>query len=417
MPAYSGGFLVLRSTLDKVFLPLLLLGVAFAALFIPQMIGELPAQIPVYVPIGLVLVGGVLAWRFGHGNLALVLGLLMACYLGLHLVEQNPHIKQYGRILYAGMAVLLPLNVMLLAVAEERGLLGLWGLAKISLIVVQASALFWISTVSPQTLQDAVDGLFQYQIIDGILVQGSALPQLAIITAGVAFLVLTLRLFISSSPVSGGYWGVLIISMIGLNFVTDSFRADVFLITAMAVVTLSILQIVYRMAFVDELTEIPSRRALFADMKKLRQSYAVAMCDIDHFKKFNDTYGHDTGDQVLRMVAAQLSKVAGGGKAYRYGGEEFTILFPHRNVKSSAKYLEQVRQRVEDADFQIRSKDRPKSKPKDNKQKAKNKTVSVTVSIGFAGSKKSTKSPHEILKRADAALYKAKEAGRNQIHS
>ena len=409
--------MVLRSTLDKVFLPLLLLGLAFAALFIPQMVGELPAQIPVYVPIGLVLAGGVLGWRFGHGNLTLVLGLLMLCYLGLHLVEQNPHIKQYGRILYAGMAVLLPLNVMLLAVAEEKGLLSFWGLAKISLIVVQASALFWISTVGPQTLQDAVDGLFHYQIIDGILVQGTAQPQLALMTAGVAFFVLTLRLFISNSPVSGGYWGVLIISMIGLNFVTDNFRADVFLITAMAVVTLSILQIVYRMAFVDELTEIPSRRALFADMKKLRQSYAVAMCDIDHFKKFNDTYGHDTGDQVLRMVAAQLSKVAGGGKAYRYGGEEFTILFPHRNIKSSAKYLEQVRQRVEDAEFQIRSKDRPKSKPKDKKQKAKNKTVSVTVSIGFAGSKKSTKSPHEILKRADAALYKAKEAGRNQIHS
>jgi len=409
--------LALRSTLDKIYLPLLLLGLAFGLVFIPQIIEMLPSVIPAYLPFGLVAVGGVLGWRFGYGNLVLVLGLLLVCYFGLHLIEQNPHIKQYNQILYAGVGMLLPLNLMVLAMTEERGLLGFWGLSKISLIVVPASALFWISTLEAEGLQTLADGFLNFRIFATKMDQGTQLPQLAILIGAIAFLALTIRLFLSSSPASGGYWGVLIASMIGLHFVTERLQADVFLITAMAIITLSILQIIYRMAFVDELTEIPSRRALFADMKKLRQSYAVAMCDIDHFKKFNDTYGHDTGDQVLRMVASQLSKVTGGGKAYRYGGEEFTILFPNRNIKTAAKYLEQIRQKVEDADFQIRSKDRPKAKPKNKKRKVKNKTVSVTVSIGFAGSKKSTKSPHEILKRADAALYKAKDAGRNQIYS
>lgn len=409
--------MILTSVLGKVYLPLSLLGAAFAFILMPTSMSNLSADIPIYLPIGLVVVGGVLGWRFGHGNLVLVLGLLMVAYLGLHLVEKNPHIKQYEQILYPGLAILLPLNLMMLALMEERGLFGFWGVAKVSLIVAQTCALFWISTGGIQSVQDTANWLFHIRLVSPRLDHGTQLPQLAIILGGIVFLVLSLRIFLSKTPTSAGIWGALLASMAGLHFVTESFPSDVFLITAMAIVTLSILQIIYRMAFIDELTEIPSRRALFADMKKLRQSYAVAMCDIDHFKKFNDTYGHDTGDQVLRMVAAQLSKVAGGGKAYRYGGEEFTILFPNRNIKSSAKYLEQIRQRVEDADFQIRSNDRPKTKPKTKKRTVKNKTASVTISIGFAGSKKSTKSPHEILKRADDALYKAKAAGRNQIDS
>ena len=58
----------------------------------------------------------------------------------------------------------------------------------------------------------------------------------------------------------------------------------------------------------------------------------MAMIDVDHFKKFNDTHGHDIGDQVLKLVAARLAQVEGGGIAYRYGGEEFAVLFPDRPI-------------------------------------------------------------------------------------
>ena len=85
----------------------------------------------------------------------------------------------------------------------------------------------------------------------------------------------------------------------------------------------------YLLAYHDELTTLPSRRAFNDAMMRLQPPYSIAVVDIDHFKKFNDTYGHDTGDvQVLRLVASKLSLVTGGGNAYRCGGEEFTILFP-----------------------------------------------------------------------------------------
>jgi GGDEF domain-containing protein len=76
--------------------------------------------------------------------------------------------------------------------------------------------------------------------------------------------------------------------------------------------------------------------------------------DIDHFKSFNDTYGHETGDQVLRLVAAKLAGVTGGGRAYRVGGEEFSILFPGKSAKDVLPHLELLRSVIEVATFHVR---------------------------------------------------------------
>ena len=78
------------------------------------------------------------------------------------------------------------------------------------------------------------------------------------------------------------------------------------------------------------------------------------MCDIDHFKRFNDTYGHETGDQVLRLVAAKLAGVTGGARAYRVGGEEFSILFPGKSVKDALPHLELLRSVIEASRFHVR---------------------------------------------------------------
>jgi GGDEF domain-containing protein len=79
------------------------------------------------------------------------------------------------------------------------------------------------------------------------------------------------------------------------------------------------------------------------------------MVDVDHFKKFNDTFGHDTGDQVLRMVAARLAQATGGGKAFRCGGEEFAVLFAGKSAKEAYAHAEGLRQSIEEATFVVRS--------------------------------------------------------------
>ena len=173
----------------------------------------------------------------------------------------------------------------------------------------------------------------------------------------------------------------------------------------------------YQMAFTDELTGIPARRALLQSSISLSKKYTVAMMDVDHFKKFNDTYGHDVGDQVLRMVAAKINQIKGGGKAFRYGGEEFTVLFPNKSVNYAIPYLEQVRETIANYAMTIRDQDRPEDSKEGKSQRSKaptgQKTVTVTISIGVAEREGELKDFDQVMKQADEALYRAKKAGRN----
>jgi diguanylate cyclase (GGDEF)-like protein len=170
------------------------------------------------------------------------------------------------------------------------------------------------------------------------------------------------------------------------------------------------------MAFHDELTGLPARRALNTALHGLGRHYVIAMLDIDFFKKFNDRFGHNVGDQVLCMVAAHLRRVGGGGRPYRYGGEEFTILFAGKSKEDAIPHLENLRQSIEASQFALRGKNRPKKPPKKLKKiKAQPKTVSVTISIGVAEPDKNHSRPVSVMKVADQALYRAKNRGRNCI--
>lgn len=188
----------------------------------------------------------------------------------------------------------------------------------------------------------------------------------------------------------------------------------------MLALVVSIAQEAYQMAFRDELTGLPGRRALNERLQRLGRHYVIAMADVDRFKAFNDTHGHDVGDQVLRLVASRLRKVGGGGRAYRYGGEEFALVFPGRDLQHCLPHLEAVRQAVESYPMQLRDKT---SRPKTAEQGRQRRdvgaagTVSVTISIGAAERLATQRTPDEVIKTADQALYSAKGAGRNCIRA
>jgi GGDEF domain-containing protein len=226
--------------------------------------------------------------------------------------------------------------------------------------------------------------------------------------------------FFRDGPVEGGiFWSLLMLAL-ALHFSSDPGMMGICVAGASLTLGLTVLETSYAMAYRDDLTGLPARRALLKDLQGLSGEYAAAMVDVDHFKKFNDRFGHDVGDQVLRMVAARLGKVPGGGRAYRYGGEEFTILFPGKNTQKALPHLKEVRRSVEDSTFTLRSWRRPRKKPVDpsawrGRNPQKPKVLSVTVSIGVADSSGRDPSPEVVLKKADQALYRAKEFGRNQV--
>ncbi|MGS0681473.1 GGDEF domain-containing protein [Shewanella sp. 125m-7] len=177
----------------------------------------------------------------------------------------------------------------------------------------------------------------------------------------------------------------------------------------------SILAKTYHLAYRDELTGLSSRRALNTMALSLNKHYSLAMVDIDHFKRFNDTYGHDVGDQVLRLIAAKLSKVNGGGQVFRYGGEEFIIVFENKDIEVVLPHLEELRQKISQYDIVLRNEKR-KTTTKSDRDSCDNLSprANITISIGVAEQRGET-SFETTLKRADKALYKAKANGRNRV--
>jgi len=190
----------------------------------------------------------------------------------------------------------------------------------------------------------------------------------------------------------------------------------------MLVLGVALVESTFALAFEDGLTGLPARRALEEALRHLGRTYAVAMVDLDHFKSFNDRHGHEVGDQVLQMVAAQLRGVKGGGRAYRYGGEEFSVVFAGQGARDAEPYLEELRRRIAEADFTVRSPARPKEKPKTAKmsktllsRSGGIKKLKVTVSIGVAERSEKNSDPELVMKAADKALYRSKKAGRNRV--
>jgi len=192
----------------------------------------------------------------------------------------------------------------------------------------------------------------------------------------------------------------------------------VWLTAAGVIVTVAVLQDSYGLAFRDELSGLPGRRVLNERLMGLEGNYTIAMVDVDHFKAVNDTWGHDVGDQVLKLVASRLRRVGGGGKAYRYGGEEFTIVFPGKRMREILPRMEALRKDIDTYRMQIRTADDPRSGqggPVRDAADAAAILISVRVSIGVAEKNVRLATPHAVIKAADEALYRAKTAGRNRV--
>ncbi|UTW45855.1 GGDEF domain-containing protein [bacterium SCSIO 12696] len=177
----------------------------------------------------------------------------------------------------------------------------------------------------------------------------------------------------------------------------------------------SFLHIGYR----DELTQIANRRALHKAARELRSNYSLAMVDIDHFKKINDKHGHDLGDQVLKVVAGKLREVGSGGKAFRYGGEEFCLLFNGKNAEQIEAELEKLRQAIAEYDMVMRDRsNRPRRQKSGIKKRGatrRKSNIRITVSMGLADNTVDDGAFERVMKAADNALYGAKRSGRNRL--
>jgi diguanylate cyclase len=168
------------------------------------------------------------------------------------------------------------------------------------------------------------------------------------------------------------------------------------------------LQAVRTESMTDPLTTLANRKFFdqalarsIADTKNRNEPLSLLMCDVDHFKKFNDTYGHLTGDQVLRLVAlAAKNNVKGKDVAARYGGEEFVVALPNTTLQSAITVADHIRRAVMTKELVKRS--------------TGEKLGRVTISIGAAALQPND-TALTLIERADQCLYAAKRSGRNRV--
>ena len=310
---------------------------------------------------------------------------------------------------YALLSALLPLLLLVLTVLPERGILSIRAIPAYALLLLSIVFSIVVIKTSPQW----ASYIFLTDWLPARYFDWTPQSQSVLMVSIAAFISMLVLYFVRPSTHMSAGLGVLLMLIVQLHFGELSRSVNVFSSIALLMCLYAVMQESWRMAYLDELTELPARRALREKFQKMGGLYTVAMLDVDHFKKFNDTYGHDTGDAVLRMIATKMSKVSGGGSCYRYGGEEFTVVFAGKSAQDSVQHLETLRETIANTPFVINRASRRKSDRK-AKQK-KNKSVTVTVSIGVAESKGSVATPWDVLKRSDKALYRAKSKGRNCV--
>ena len=302
-------------------------------------------------------------------------------------------------------ALLLPLNIVLLACLSERGTLTLSGLWKMISITIQSAGVVMLGELRGGRLE----GFLRWGQ-DHLGATWLPLTQ-KISFAAAALTVLGLAAIRRTRVEAGLFW-TLVAAFMGLRRI-GSEEPLFYFGAAGLILVYTVLEHGYEIAHHDELTGLPGRRVLKGVMLELGGRYAVAMCDVDHFKTFNDTFGHEAGDQVLRFIGSKLSGVGGGARAFRYGGEEFTVVFPGRTAEEAQPFVESLREAIATSNFGLRAPGRNEKKPESATEG--HIFVTITISIGVAENSKELSTPERVLEAADAALYRAKKSGRNCV--
>jgi len=369
-----------------------------------------------------------LAWRFNSSRVLFSLLTLLLAHRAVDFFSAGGVHTGPGRMAVSLAALLIPLNFIVFASMRERGLI-------IAGIAPRFGLLFLESVVFAVLCRPENSHAGPHHSA------ATAIPLWILLSFAAAVAVFVRRFFQTRQPIEPGFvWSVAAV-FIWLQFAPVGKASDAYVATAALILAASLIETSYVLAYHDELTGIRGRRAFNEALLSLDQQYAIAIVDIDHFKKFNDTYGHDVGDQVLCMVAKRLSQAGGDGQAFRCGGEEFSIIFRNTSAKEGFEHLDSLRQIIEQSTFQVRGADRRAEKSAESssdrragesdrrkftKESAKKKNaaaspnqppdrLSVTVSIGVAEPSTRYRQPEQVIQAADQALYRAKHKGRNRV--
>ncbi|MRR58154.1 MAG: GGDEF domain-containing protein [Deltaproteobacteria bacterium] len=357
--------------------------------------------------------GILLSIHFNRSRVCFVFLMLTLFYWNGSLVSSGSGAGAAAQRVDGILCFLFPVNITLFCLMREKGIFSSAGRKRFLFLFLQAAVLVILSRTGQAEAQQET-GEWLRRTAEGY----RGLPLLAFPVMGVCGALIAFKSYVRHSLIDSAFLGVLAAIAIVFGAPSTGDIQTVFLFAAGLILTISILQDSHNMAYRDDLTGLLSRRALNEQLEGLGRRFTIAMLDLDHFKRLNDSYGHDVGDQVLRMAASKMRSAGGGGKAYRYGGEEFSIIFPGKGIDDVLPHLEALRADIASYRFDIRGADRPGPAREGRRRRAgagADTHVSLTVSIGIAESDGLVRTPREVLAVADEALYRAKQKGRNRV--
>jgi diguanylate cyclase (GGDEF)-like protein len=386
-----------------VIVPFIILLIAWAAAANVELASDTVKSLVCTLPYIFALIAIIMSVWYQNSNTFYLVCFILLAYIFMNASYSKPQIL---RDVVTMTSILVPINTVWLAFSKERGITSNYGRNKAIIIFGQ---IIWIII--------SMIGKSGSQPINGVSESVIGVKAPAIVLYVLSIAVVLSSYILRKQYMNLIYILVLIMSFISLHFASRPALVSIFTSAAFCIIVIALLDLSYSLVFYDALTGVLSRRALEQEFLRLGSNYAMAMVDLDHFKKINDNFGHDVGDEVLKMVASVMTKNAGNGKVFRYGGEEFVVLFSGNPYNDIIFQLEKMRKAIERRPFIIRAEDRPKERPEKIRSGASKGrgSINITVSIGVAQKNDTLRTCQDVIKKADEALYKSKSSGRNIV--
>lgn len=410
----TGAMQLYPAALLKILLPATLISAAYFSRVFTDALGSDSRIILDNLPYMLCLVAVLMAYQFNRCRLMLASFGVAAFYWSVQSFLQVSLSQSDAWRVYLAMSLALPVLTFYLLLLPERGIWNLFGfgfflaLVLLGLICMQLGP--WLTQINEATLT-------YYTPHPG---RSYVLSFGATLLVALVALVGTALLCVRNEDAEAALIGAFLSLYLALALIHVKHISVAMCTAAALCLVWGLLRSSHAMAYRDELTGLPGRRALNERLKMLGGTFTIAMLDVDHFKRFNDTYGHDVGDEVLKLVASRIRRVGGGGTAYRYGGEEFCVVFPRKTIEDAVEPLERVREEIASYTMSLRNRNLRPVRAKDGSRKRGatrlgSNQVSVTISAGVAARSTAHPDTDAVIAAADKKLYQAKKAGRNRL--
>ena len=333
----------------------------------------------------------------------LVLGLVVLAMADRALVHLG------GRAVFDAVALLLPLNLGALVWLGEASLLTAPGGARLGVLLLQAGAVLLFQRPDVGALVVSLER----PLVATHLGAWTALPQLALVAFVVALCLILARFLADRRPLSAGAAWALVASFLALDGASVSGLANLYFVAAGLLLVVGAAWQDPRIIGLDDVTGLPTSFALNKALLRLPRRYALARVEIDEFARFREYHGAEAARRMLRLIAEALTKVSGHGGAFYCGAYTFAVVFRRMSAELASQHLDSVRRAVEAATLDVRVPQRAPGQP--GRVGSVVRTVSVTISIGVAQPPGRHADPHGVLRAADLALDRAKQAGQNRV--